>query len=174
MVGRLHSRQGLQSGRGAAGKSPFLLLDISEFFSFFFFSLRGGRGVWMCKPLVHITVIITSLWCSSVDSRKGGESSEIPVRRFVFLLFSRRQVVLLLCRIVLLNGYNKKGPHHHHYYHHLHCHFSCSDKGDCSDKLAKQPLREREEAHFRPHAIRCSSKTLVEIKGGKVIRRRKH
>lgn len=47
MVGRLHSRQGLQSGRGAAGKSPFLLLDISEvffFFSFFPSGVGGGCG----------------------------------------------------------------------------------------------------------------------------------
>lgn len=60
MVGRLHSRQGLQSGRGAVGEGPSLLLDI--------FFLPPGE--WMCKPLAHITVIITSLWYSSAHSQK--------------------------------------------------------------------------------------------------------
>lgn len=49
------------------------------YFEFFFFSFFPPR--WVGKTLVHITVIITLLWCSSVDSRKGGESSEIKVGR---------------------------------------------------------------------------------------------
>lgn len=45
MAGRLHSRQGLQSGARAVGESPSLLLD-------------GSPGVWMYKPLVCMTIII--------------------------------------------------------------------------------------------------------------------
>lgn len=48
MAGRLHSRQGLQSGRRAAGRSPSLLLDNFEFFGFFllFFPLGVGKRWW--------------------------------------------------------------------------------------------------------------------------------
>lgn len=71
MVGRLHSRQGPQSGRGAAGEGPSLLLDISFFFL--------PPGEWMCKPLTHITVIITSLWYSSAHSQKKKQKKKRTV-----------------------------------------------------------------------------------------------
>lgn len=60
MVGRLHSRQGLQSGRRAAGKSPFLLLDISEFFFLLFFpsGVGGWGGWWMCKHYCHNYIVM--------------------------------------------------------------------------------------------------------------------
>ena len=45
MAGRLHSRQGLQSGAAAEGENPSLLLD-------------GSPGEWMYKPLVCMTIII--------------------------------------------------------------------------------------------------------------------
>lgn len=45
MAGRLHSRQGLQSGAGAVGENPSLLLD-------------GSPEEYMYKPLVCLTIII--------------------------------------------------------------------------------------------------------------------
>lgn len=40
---------------------------------YFFFFLPPGE--WMCKPLTHITVIITSLWYSSAHSRKKNQKT---------------------------------------------------------------------------------------------------
>lgn len=45
MAGRLHSRQGLQSGAAAEGENPSLLRD-------------GSPGEWMYKPLVCMAIII--------------------------------------------------------------------------------------------------------------------
>ncbi len=45
MAGRLHSRQRLQSGAGAVGESPSLLLD-------------GSPEGWMCESPVRMTIII--------------------------------------------------------------------------------------------------------------------
>lgn len=62
MVGRLHSRQGLQSGRGAVGEGPSLLLDI------FFFTSRG-MDVQTSRPHYCHNYIVMVFVCA--QSKKG-------------------------------------------------------------------------------------------------------
>lgn len=73
MAGRLHSRQGLQSGPGAVGESPSLLLDCSP-------------EEWMYKPLAHITVIIISSWPSSADSQTASQIKSFSLELDVLFL----------------------------------------------------------------------------------------
>lgn len=122
MVGRLHSRQGLQSGCGAVGEGPSLLLDI------FFFFLPPGE--WMCKPLAHITVIITSLWYSSAHSQKKSRVSDRNTQTLVWSLFFRVSPIYtetscsFFCHIILSKSSNIFFPH-----------FLVGNSGHCSIDL---------------------------------------